>query len=124
SLNATLPTSVQSLEDMPYERILWEEDVTQSKATFPEMAHNIKPISTGVAELELDRTARLNVQMNMGVGYTTGDTLERQCTRAMWFLRPALFMEFSKPEKRDLRDRLLAKFPDGVMVDWAGSELI
>jgi hypothetical protein len=110
---------------MHYVGLFWEEDEAVSKATFPWMAHKIKAGSTGVAELELDRTARLNVQMNMGVGYTTGDTLERQVTRGMWFIRPSYFMEFSGPGERGdvLRQSLLAKFPEGVLVDYAGSEL-
>ena len=126
ALEAKVPTSVQHFEDMQFLGISWEEDEAVSKATFPAMATKIKPSGCGVAELELDRTARLNVQMNMGVGYTTGDTLERQVTRTMWFLRPSAFMEFvGDGENGDvLRQALITKFPEGVMVEYAGSELM
>jgi hypothetical protein len=123
ALEVKVPTSVQHQKDMHFVGIFWEEDEAVSKATFPNIAHKIKAASTGVAELELDRTARLNVQMNMGVGYTTGDTLDRQVTRGMWFLRPSMFMHFSQSDKKPLRDSLLAKFPEGVLIDWAGDQL-
>lgn len=123
ALCSKVPTSVKHQKDMQFIGLFWEEDEAISKATFPGCAPQIKPASTGVAEIELDRTARLNVQMNMGVGYTTGDTLERQTTRAMWFLRPSMFMEYSKNETQDLFTRLSTKFPQGVLVEWAGAEL-
>lgn len=123
ALEAKVPTSVKHLKNMQFLGLFWEEDEAISKASFPDLAHKIKATSTGVAELELDRTARLNVQMNMGAGYTTGDTLERQVTRAMWFLRPSMFMEFGGNEKQPLRDGLIAKFPEGVLVEWAGTIL-
>lgn len=125
ALEAKVPTSVQHFEDMPFLLISWEEDEAVTKAAYQYIAHKIKSGGTGVAELELDRTARLNVQMNMGVGYTTGDTLERQVTRQLAFLRPSLFMEFSGPgETGDvLQQALVAKFPEGVLVEWAGTEL-
>lgn len=123
ALGVKLPTSAASQKDMHYIGLFWEEDESISKAYFPGIAHKIQCGGTGIAELELDRTARLNVQMNMGAGYTTGDTIERQVTRAMWFIRPAMIMEFSKPEKKPLFDSLLSKFPQGVLVEWAGTEL-
>lgn len=125
ALGAKLPTSVKHQKNMPYIGLFWEEDESTSKATFPWIAPKIKAGGAGIAELELDRTARLNVQMNMGVGYTTGDTIERQVTRVMWFIRPTMFTEFSGSGERGdiLQQQLIGKFPDGVLVEWAGTEL-
>jgi hypothetical protein len=125
ALEAKVPTSVQHFKDMQFLGLFWEEDEAVSKAYFPHIAPKIQAGGAGIAELELDRTARLNVQMNMGVGYTTGDTIERQVTRGMWFLRPSTFTEFSGEGERGdiLQQQLIAKFPDGVLIEFAGTEL-
>jgi hypothetical protein len=119
ALEAKVPTSVQSLEEMPYVQLYQEVDLATAKAMYPYISKKIQPTASNAGELELDRIARLNVKMNMGVSYTTGDSLEREVTTQLTFLRPAMLMDDAV---KSVRDTLLEKFPDGVLVEYAGTE--
>lgn len=119
ALESKLPTAAKRIEDMPYIQLYEEVDEATARATYPGIAHKIESGPANAEVLELDRIARLNIRFNMGVSYSTGDTLEREVTIQRTFLRPSMFMDKAV---KNAKDSLLQKFPDGVLVEFAGSE--
>jgi len=120
-LEAKVPIVAQSLDEMDFVKVSREFDVARLKAMFPKKADKIKPGGSGVAEIELDRIARINVSLSLEASYVTGDSLVKDVTLHRIWMRPAMFMEV---EDLDVRRELFDAFPDGVKCYMAGDTFI
>lgn len=98
-----------------------EHDVAAAKAAFPDKADLIKPGGASAGENQLDRIARINATLALMGSYVTGDSMVRDCTIQRTWMRPGYFMAC---EDARVRQGLMEKFPDGVLVIQAGDEFI
>ncbi|MGH9437892.1 MAG: histidine phosphatase family protein, partial [Terriglobia bacterium] len=120
-LEAHVPINCAGLDEMPFVQLCREYDVDIVKAMFPEKADKIHPGGGGGGgENELDRIARINVNLALDASYVTGDSMVRDVTVRRTFLRPAAFMR-TKPE---IRAELFETFPEGCQVIMAGDIFI
>ena len=111
------PMSANCISDV--DSLQYETEISESRAKgrFPEKAEDIKAGSTGLSEGEIAKLARKNVKLGMQSSYVTSDSIADDVTVQMSWHRPSKLMEL---EKGPLRDGLIAKFPDGVLVVYAG----
>lgn len=120
-LEHRVPMGSQEISEMPFAMVSFEIDVADAKARFPKDADKIKPGGGTSGENELDRIARINVNLALQASYVTGDSMVRDCTiQYIWF-RPAFFMQI---EDRDKRCALFDKFPDGLKVTLASDQIV
>jgi broad specificity phosphatase PhoE len=120
-LEAKVPMNTQTLNQMGFVGVSREFDVAYLKAMFPDKAEKIKPGGSGIAEIELDRIARINTALALEASYVTGDSLVRDVTLHRVWMRPCMFMEEEDPV---IRKELLENFPDGVKVYMAGDTFL
>lgn len=121
-LEAHTPINCQSLDEMPFVQLCREYDVAVVKAMFPDKADSIHPGGGGGGgENELDRIARINVNLALDASYVTGDSMVRDVTVRRTFFRPSMFMNCADPE---VRAELLETFPEGCEVVMAGNTFI
>ena len=119
ALEAKLPISVQCQSDMGWLQIYTEVDIAIARARYPWIAKKIKPSGAGPGEVQLDRIARMNVKLALPGSYVTGDSMVRDATIQKTWVRPSMFMDDAA---KNCRDSFLEKFPNGVLVECAGSE--
>lgn len=121
-LEAHTPINCQSLDEMPFVQLCREYDVAVVKAMFPMKADAIHPGGGGGGgENELDRIARINVNLALDATYVTGDSMVRDVTVRRTFFRPAMFMNTAD---HGVRAELLDAFPEGCEVIMAGPTFI
>ncbi|MGH9534963.1 MAG: histidine phosphatase family protein [Terriglobales bacterium] len=121
-LEAHVPINCQSLAEMPFVQLCREYDVSIVKAMFPDKADKIHPGGGGSGgENELDRIARINVNLALDASYVTGDSMVRDVTVRRTFQRPAAFMNTMD---MDVRAELMEAFPEGCEVVMAGETFI
>jgi hypothetical protein len=97
-----------------------EVDESRAKGMFPEVADEIKAGQTGLTEGQIARLARLNVKLGMQSTYITSDSVAKDVTlQRSWFRTSALM----GVKDEGVRDSLIAKFPDGMVVCYAGETL-
>lgn len=121
-LQAHVPINCGSLDEMPFVQLCREYDVSIAKAMFPQQADKIHPGGGGGGgENELDRIARINVNLALSATYITGDSMVRDVTVRRTFMRPSMFMNTKDPE---VRGELLDCFPEGCEVTMAGEAFI
>jgi probable phosphoglycerate mutase len=116
-----VPINVQEQQEMIAVNVSKEYDLSYIKAKFPEKADQIQPGGTGIAEIELDRIARVNVALSLEASYITGDSMVTDVTLHRVWMRPCMFMEAEDPEARK---ELFDNFPDGVKVYLAGDTFL
>lgn len=117
-LEGKVPIPVQDQRDMQFVQIYNEIDVAVAKAKYPWAAKDIRPGSTGIGEIELDKIARVNARLALLGSYVTGDSLMRDVTEQMTWFRPEMFYDPSINET--VQQELLEAFPDGALVVYAG----
>lgn len=115
-LEVKVPMNTSDLSDCHFLQFSKEYDISIAKAMFPDIEKKIQP-SAGPGENELDRIARINCSLALAASYVTGDAMVKDVTVQRCWLRPAAFMDCKLPE---IRDSLLAKFPEGCLVVHAG----
>jgi uncharacterized phosphatase len=116
-----VPINVQEQQEMTAVNVSKEFDIDYIKAKFPEKADDIKPGGSGIAEVELDRIARINVALALEASYITGDSMVTDVTLHRVWMRPCVFMGAEDPESRK---ELFDNFPDGVKVYLAGDTFL
>jgi hypothetical protein len=116
-----VPINVQEQQEMTAVNVSKEYDISYIKAKFPEKADVIQPGGSGIAEVELDRIARVNVALALEASYITGDSMVTDVTLHRVWMRPCVFMEAEDPEARK---ELFDNFPDGVKVYLAGDTFL
>lgn len=121
TLETKTPITVNHLSDMQYFQLNAEVDVAIAKSRFYWIADKIKAAgdSTGGGD-DLARTARRNVMLAVPGIYVTGDSMIRDTTIQYTFIRPSMFMD---DKAKVCRESFMKKFPKGVLVITAGSEL-
>lgn len=98
-----------------------EYDETRAKGMFPKHAKDIKAGDLGLAEGEIAKLARQNVKLGMQSTYVTSSSVASDVTVSRaWFKTSALM----GIKKEDIRDELIAMFPNGMLVCYAGKELV
>jgi hypothetical protein len=112
-----IPMSANCLDDCDAAQYETEVDEARAKGMFPEIADDIKAGSNGVTEGEIARLARLNVKLGMQSTYITSDSIAEDVTLQRTWMRPGYLM---KIKNKTVRDSLITKFPDGVLVCYAG----
>ena len=117
-LEHKVPIQTQDQCQMDFIQAFEDVFVGRAKGMFPWVADKIKPGGQGTSETELDRIARVNCALALPGTYVTGDSYNRDCTVQYNWLRPSAFMEIGNEE--GLRDSIMAKFPDGANVVYAG----
>ncbi len=116
-----VPINVQEQQEMTAVNVSKEYDIAYVKAKFPEKADDIKPGGSGIAEVELDRIARVNVALALEASYITGDSMVTDVTLHRVWMRPCMFMEATDAAARK---ELFDNFPDGVKVYLAGDTFL
>lgn len=113
------PMSANEQADVDSLQYETEISVSRAKGRFTQIADKIKSGSTGISEGEIAKLARQNVKLGMQSTYVTSDSIAEDVTVQMTWHRPSQFMndEIKKP----VRDSLIQKFPDGVVVAYVGS---
>lgn len=115
-----VPINCACQADMGSLALYEDKDIAIAKAQFPWMREKVKGGGDGTGETELDRVARENVNQAVPGQYVTGDSINRHCVvKHRWFRRS---MFFDEKVQDDVREELLAKFPDGALLVKAGSE--
>ena len=119
-LASKVPIVVNNRGDMQFVQLYDDVDVTVLRARYPWIADKIQPGTCGIGEIELDYIARLNTKLALTGAYVTGDSYNRQAVEQKTWFRPSAFFDLSIPET--MRDKLLEKFPTGVLVVMVGHE--
>jgi len=112
------PMSANVLSDVDSLQYETEISVTRAKGRFPDIAEKIKASTAGQSEGAIARLARQNVKLGMQSTYVTSDSVADDVTVQMSWHRPAQFMDADITD--DVRASLVKKFPDGVVVVYAG----
>jgi hypothetical protein len=99
-----------------------EVDIARAKGMMPWIADKIKAGGTGMSEGDIARLARQNVKLGMQSTYVTSDSMGHDVTISRAWLRPSAFMDCGT-DKEELRDEIIAMFPDGCYVCYASEEL-
>ena len=119
-LDHQVPIYVSSRQQMASAAIYFDKDLAQAKAMLPWMRDRVRGGGDGTGETELDRVARENVRQAVPGQYVTGDAMNRHCVIKFRYLRRATFFDESIPD--EVRNELLAKFPDGALLCKAATE--
>lgn len=112
------PMMANDLEDVDALDLEYEVDVSRAKGMFPWIADKIKGGSFGIDEGEIARLGRQNVKLGMQSTYVTSSSMADDVTISRTWFRPSALMEV----KDELRDDMIAMFPNGCLVVWAGKE--
>lgn len=121
-LEGKVPIQVSYQKEMQFIQLYAEIDVSTAKAKYPWVAKDIRPGSTGIGEIELDKIARVNTRLGLLGSYVTGDALQRDVTEQYTWVRPEMFFD---PSVSDIiREELLEKFPKGALIICAGPTLV
>jgi hypothetical protein len=114
------PIYVSDQNAMSVVQISRDFDIAVARAMLPWMKNKVKGGGDAVGEVELDRIARENVNMAVPGQYVTGDSLNRHVVIKHSYIRRSAFFD---PEVKDeVREELLAKFPDGALLVKAATE--
>jgi hypothetical protein len=119
-LDHKVPIYVNDIKAMPCVQICEDLDISVVRAKLPWMKEKVHGGGDAVGEVELDRIARENVRQAVPGQYVTGDALNRHCVVKHSYIRRSSF--FDPLVSEDVREELLAKFPDGVLLVKAATE--
>lgn len=119
-LDTKVPIYVDALFQMNGVQLYEDKDVATAKSQFFWMADKVRGGGDGTGETELDRIARENVRQAVPGQYVTGDSINRHCVVKHTYIRRAMF--YDSEVKKEVRDELLEKFPDGVLLVKAATE--
>ena len=113
-----LKTPVWAREQHEFPYLIWgiEAHISKLKAAYPHAADRITPGGLGGDE-EYERIARLTVAQGSTMIEQTGDVLANLVTFQRAWLRPWAFYAI---DDSPTREQLLALFPDGCYVAFAG----
>jgi hypothetical protein len=112
-----IPMTANELSEADMVQYETEVGVSRAKGMFPDVADDIKGGGTGQSEGEIARLARINVKLGMQSTYITSDSVADDVTiQRNWFRVSAL----TKITNETVRESLIAKFPDGGVVVYAG----
>lgn len=117
-----VPMSASEQKDVDVFILEYEVDVSRAKAMFPWCADDIKATNNADGDGEIARLARQNVKLGMQSSYVTSDSIASDTTIKRYWMRPSWLMEIPK-EKRHIRDKFIAMFPNGCLVTMAGQKL-
>src|SRR5262249_9219379 len=120
-LDHKVPIHVDSRFQMGCVSISEDKDLALAKAQFPWMREQIKGGGDGTGESELDRIGRENVRQALPGQYVTGDAINRHVVVKHTYIRRAMFYD-DCVRKDSVREELLAKFPDGVVLVKSGTD--
>ena len=100
-----------------------EVDVGRARGMFPWIADKIKAGGTALDEGEIGKLARQNVKLGMQSTYVTSSSVAHDVTISRAWMRPSSFMSMGdEAEEIATRDELIAMFPNGCFVCYAGEE--
>jgi hypothetical protein len=116
-LSVKVPMMADDQSQFHFLQFSEEVDVSTAKGMFPRKADKIKGGGSGISEGEIDRLARVNTKLGMQASYVTSDSISDDVTITRTWLRPAALMSV---KDKGTRNSLLEKFPDGVLVTYAG----
>lgn len=119
-LDHKVPIYVDCQGHMCAVSICEDKDEAVAKAQFPWMRDKIHGGGDGTGETELDRIARENVRQAVPGQYVTGDSINRHTVVKHTYIRRAMFYDAMVTD--DVREELLAKFPDGALLVKAATE--
>jgi len=113
-----LKTPLWAREQFEFPYLIWgiEAHISKLKAAYPHVAEQIVPGGLG-GDQEYERIARLTVAQGSTMIEQTGDVLANLVTFQRAWLRPWAFYAIDDVETRQ---QLLALFPDGCYVAFAG----
>jgi len=114
------PMMANCLEEVDVLQYETEISMSRAKGMFPWCADEIKNGSNGITEGEIAKLARQNVKLGMQSTYVTSDSIADDCTVQRNWFRPNAFMDV---KDKTVRDGLIAKFPNGALVVYAGETL-
>jgi hypothetical protein len=112
-----VPMMANSLAECDVVQLEWEYDVSRAKGMFYWVAEKIRGGSTGIDEGEIARLARQNTKLGMQSAYITSDSIAEDVTVQRSWMRPSYFEHVTD---KDIKKSLQKKFPDGVLVVFAG----
>lgn len=115
-----VPLNVDGRAGMGWAQIYEDKDEAIVKAQLPWMREKVTAGGDGTGETELDRVARENTCNAVPGSYVTGDSMARHTVLKHTYLRRSFF--FDSSVKDDVREELLAKFPDGALLVKAATE--
>lgn len=120
-LESKVPMLAQEQSQMEYVIVFAEQDTAQMKAMIPAKADKIEAGGPKEGQPQLDRIARLSVNLGIEATYIIGDSWQTSTTEAHCWLRPSRFMAVKDEETRM---SLLRKFSKGVRMIFAGDTMI
>ena len=120
-LSHKCPIGAADQNDMQFQMIQDELDVSLAKSICPWMADEIKAGDLGVAELKLDKLARQSIRLAMQAQGATGDSMMRDVTETCCWFRPGFYMDSSCPKA--LRPWFWENFPKGMLAVYEGATL-
>lgn len=101
ALEWKLPIKAQCLADCSYARRSVEIDLQIARAKYPDVADQIHPAQGGPGGDDIDRLARINVNLGVMDSYNTMDSSMFDVTEQKTFLRPAALMDVPEGPTRD-----------------------
>lgn len=119
-LDHKVPINVDGVPEMGVVQVFQDVDIAMAKAQFPWMREKIHGGGDGTGETELDRIARENVRQAVPGQYVTGDAINRHTVIKHTYIRRGMFYDASVND--EIREELLAKFPDGAKLVKAATE--
>lgn len=120
-LESKVPMLAQEQADMEYVLTFEEMDTATVKAMFPKHADKIEAGGSKEGQPQLDRIARLSVNLGIEATYIIGDSWQTSTTLANCWLRPGRLMAVKDEETRM---SLLRKFPQGIRMMFAGDVMV
>jgi hypothetical protein len=113
-LDHKVPIYVDCQGKMGMLSICEDVDIAVAKAFACWMKDKVQGGGDGQGETELDRIARENVRQAVPGQYVTGDSMDRHAVKKFTYFRRAMY--FDDKVNEDVREELLNKFPDGVLL--------
>ena len=116
-LEAKLPMTQQCFNMVPAMSISIEIDTVIAKSMYPEVKDKITEATTGAAEDQYERIARMSVMQGTEILTQSGDSLTHLVTwQRVWF-RPSAFEEIGDDA---IKQQVMEMFPDGARVVFMG----
>lgn len=111
------PMMANNLDEVDVLQYETEVSMSRAKGMFPEVSDDIKSGANGITEGEIAKLARQNVKLGMQSTYITSDSIADDVTVQRNWLRPSELMGVTD---KKIRDSLIQKCPDGLLVVYAG----
>jgi hypothetical protein len=117
-LEAKVPIAANNQREMPWIRLMSEQNSNTLKERYPWIADKIKGGGT-TGKDQIDRQMRILVRLTVQTSSSSGESWQQDATETFTWYRPS---QYHSIKKDDVRKVFRDNFPDGLLVVHAGGE--